>query len=568
MNTKILLDPIKQTKEYKELVSRLDELYKDGKKLPLLVNGVSGGAAFALIYSLITHIKSGYHKTALLLVPEQREANRLNDFIIKCGLNSAFYPYRDFNYYDMTSSHELEYDRLKALCGILSSSLDCVVTTPDALLQYTMPRCELEKRTFHIDMQTAVDITELVKKLTETGYQICEMVESAGQFAVRGGIVDIFPTGGDFYLNGEMRENLPIRIELFGDEIDRMGVFDPLTQRMSENVTSFTVTPSKEIIADEEANAKIIEIIDTLLDNSPSEVTTAELMRERFSALHGTSLSFYDKFISVIYPKKECLLDYFDSTPCAILSDIAGIREKAKTSYELSLIASKALVENGLCTGDVADFGAAAEKIESFISSHIAVCIDRYTVTHIKECGGIYDFKVKALTLRDGSLNFAVDELKALTEDGYACALVCRTETELKGAIKTLNEYSVRSYQYIEENGLKAGYVCALCDSFPEGYELPLSKFALLVLSSRSERLNVKTIICTDISKDGAMKGTNLKMYSELSKKYSLDIVASWGVSTINDITELRKMELYGAIIGKAYYTGAIDLAEAIEVAK
>ena len=64
------------------------------------------------------------------------------------------------------------------------------------------------------------------------------------------------------------------------------------------------------------------------------------------------------------------------------------------------------------------------------------------------------------------------------------------------------------------------------------------------------------------------MRGTNLEMYRELSKKYSVDIVASGGVSTINDVCELRKMELYGAIIGKAYYTGAINLSEAIEVAK
>ncbi len=82
------------------------------------------------------------------------------------------------------------------------------------------------------------------------------------------------------------------------------------------------------------------------------------------------------------------------------------------------------------------------------------------------------------------------------------------------------------------------------------------------------QNLGVKTIICTDISKDGAMRGTNLEMYRELSKKYSVDITASGGVSTLDDVKELRRMELYGAIIGKAYYTGAIDLAEAVEVAK
>lgn len=82
------------------------------------------------------------------------------------------------------------------------------------------------------------------------------------------------------------------------------------------------------------------------------------------------------------------------------------------------------------------------------------------------------------------------------------------------------------------------------------------------------EALGVRTVICTDISRDGAMRGTNLELYGKLSKTCSMDIVASGGVSSLNDIRQLRSMDLYGAIVGKAYYTGALDLAEAIEVAK
>ena len=82
------------------------------------------------------------------------------------------------------------------------------------------------------------------------------------------------------------------------------------------------------------------------------------------------------------------------------------------------------------------------------------------------------------------------------------------------------------------------------------------------------EKLGVKTLICTDISKDGAMQGTNRALYKELSTRFSVDIVASGGVSSIEDIEKLAEMDLYGAIIGKAYYIGAIDLKQAIEVAK
>ncbi len=84
----------------------------------------------------------------------------------------------------------------------------------------------------------------------------------------------------------------------------------------------------------------------------------------------------------------------------------------------------------------------------------------------------------------------------------------------------------------------------------------------------KMQYLGVKNIICTDISRDGAMRGTNLELYRELSAKFSLDITASGGVSSIEDVKRLREMNLYGAIIGKAYYTGTVDLKEAIEVAR
>ncbi|MBE6942083.1 MAG: 1-(5-phosphoribosyl)-5-[(5-phosphoribosylamino)methylideneamino]imidazole-4-carboxamide isomerase [Ruminococcaceae bacterium] len=80
--------------------------------------------------------------------------------------------------------------------------------------------------------------------------------------------------------------------------------------------------------------------------------------------------------------------------------------------------------------------------------------------------------------------------------------------------------------------------------------------------------LGVKYLICTDISKDGAMQGTNRELYRQLSEKFAVNITASGGVSTLDDIRALRQMELYGAIIGKAYYSGAINLTEALEAAK
>lgn len=108
---------------------------------------------------------------------------------------------------------------------------------------------------------------------------------------------------------------------------------------------------------------------------------------------------------------------------------------------------------------------------------------------------------------------------------------------------------------------IKDGYVAI--KGWTEKSELEAMDFA-----SKMEKIGVKTLICTDISKDGAMEGTNHALYKELSEKFGMQIIASGGVSSIEDVARLAERKLYGAIIGKAYYTGAIDLKEAIEVAK
>ena len=94
------------------------------------------------------------------------------------------------------------------------------------------------------------------------------------------------------------------------------------------------------------------------------------------------------------------------------------------------------------------------------------------------------------------------------------------------------------------------------------------SHVTLQAFCEKMEDIGVATVICTDISRDGAMRGTNREMYRFLSEKFRLNITASGGISTIGDLQSLRAMNLYGAIIGKAYYTGAISLKEAIEVCR
>ena len=136
-----------------------------------------------------------------------------------------------------------------------------------------------------------------------------------------------------------------------------------------------------------------------------------------------------------------------------------------------------------------------------------------------------------------------------------------------------LGTAAVANEDFVKEAVAKYGDRIAVGADVKDGYIAikgwtAKSEYTLDEFFAKMQTKGVKTVICTDISRDGAMRGTNLEMYKKLSQKYTIDIIASGGVSSLDDIRELRKMELYGAIIGKAYYTGAIDLGEAIKEAK
>ena len=148
------------------------------------------------------------------------------------------------------------------------------------------------------------------------------------------------------------------------------------------------------------------------------------------------------------------------------------------------------------------------------------------------------------------------------TLDKYMSAGVGRA---ILGTAAVTNEQFLRSA--IEKYGDKIAVGADIKDGFVaiKGWT-ESSSYTLDSFFEKMQSLGVRTIICTDISRDGAMKGTNLEMYKKLSEKYSVDIIASGGVSSIEDVRALADMNIHGAIIGKAYYTGAIDLAEAIRI--
>lgn len=136
-----------------------------------------------------------------------------------------------------------------------------------------------------------------------------------------------------------------------------------------------------------------------------------------------------------------------------------------------------------------------------------------------------------------------------------------------------LGTVAVKDEKFLAEAVKKYGDKVAVGVDLKDGYVAikgwtEKSDYDAYTFCDKMEKIGVKTLIITDISKDGAMQGTNLELYKELSQKYNMQITASGGVSSIQDVKNLAKINMYGAIIGKAYYTGAISIKEAVEVAK
>ena len=136
-----------------------------------------------------------------------------------------------------------------------------------------------------------------------------------------------------------------------------------------------------------------------------------------------------------------------------------------------------------------------------------------------------------------------------------------------------LGTAAVKDPEFLKEAVSKYGDKIAVGVDIKDGYVaikgwIEKSEYSFLDFCKKMVDLGVTTLICTDISKDGAMQGTNHELYKTLSENFGVNITASGGVSSIDDVARLRKLDLYGAIIGKAYYTNAISLKEAIEVAK
>lgn len=554
MNSNVFVDSISKSPQYGALFTKLKELKAEKTPMPILVDGVSDGALYSLLYSFVRDYREEYKKPVLVLVSEERRAFRLNEFFKGCGVKSEFFPTKDYNFYNMTASHDIEHERLKVLSGVLSNECEVVFATPDASLQYTVPKKALASRSITINIDTPLDIFEFSRQLFDMGYSPSEMVEGPGQYSIRGDIIDVYPTKCEYKIGKKIStEQKPIRIELFGDEIDRMATFDPLTQRMQDKISFFKITPSKEIVASNEQINAITNEIEALIEKSTSPDTVSQLERELATLqAGGYSHEFFDKYISLIYKENECLLDYFDLDSGVVICDTNGVNKKLTEAKDEECEQIKSLLENGLLSKKCAEFSAPLSIFEKFLKTRQTVNIDTYIMSSFSALGGIYHFNTKGTFYANHSLSLVLDELKYFVDNKYRTILVAQSTQEAKRAVKSLNEIDIPATLLgasADFDSLAHSVISVTVGSLPEGFEIPEIRLSVVVLSSNEVKVKKKTFKNKSFSKNA---GEKILSCADLNVG-DLIVHASYGIGKYLGIQNLCVMGTYKDYIAIQY---------------
>ena len=444
----ILIDAIRQDSEYRELLNTIKKNFS-GKTLPSVAGGLCDGAADALIMSLLEDTVSERKLPALVICSEEKECLRSQQLCEKFGLRAAFYIARDLTFHNIVASHEYEHERLRVLSGIIEGAYDIVFTTPETALGFTIPKERLEETLIRLDYDTRIEPSDLAGKLVEAGYCRVDMVEGQGQFAMRGGIIDVYPPLSSFVDNNNVqyKESGAIRIEFFDDEIDRMGVFDIDTQRLIMGIKSIKITPAREILISDEARERLIDVISKEMKSAQNPTVKQGLNSELVSIKSGnTDIKFSDKYISVIYPEKQTLLDYFDKRTLFVIRASAKVKERLKSSkwHEEEMI--KSLCEDGLVSAKYAEYSKSAAALDLFSASNVTLHVDSlaYGATD-KRLSGLFGFRTRQPVTYVDNFNLLCEDILGYIKGRYKVIIMAENEQSAYNLREMLEEADINA---------------------------------------------------------------------------------------------------------------------------
>ncbi len=513
-----LTNVVSELKEYKTLLRSVSN-----KRLSA-ASGLTGVHKANVMAALCRQLD----KKALVLTGDEQESKQLSDDMTAMGLRVLTYPLRDLNFRDVSGqSREYEHQRLMALSSILKGDFDAVVACVDAAAQFTMPPEILKTSSFRLKVGEEVQPAKLTAVLEASGYERCEQVEGEGQYAVRGGILDLFMPD----------EKAPIRIEFWGDEIDTINYFDVITQRRTDYIEEINVSPSTELLIVNKNNLiRKIQKKSSSLRSKGAAKAKEILMSECEKLEQGIVPQNADKFISLIYPRLTSLFDYFDDNSLFFVSEHTRVKDRMHGySWQFNEDLKDFIAEGILCKG-----------LDTFFVGYPDICemlLRRNTVYLDNFASGAYDtpiyelvnFTVKHLSLWGGSVQLLTEDLDPFAMNKYTCVVLAGTEKAADSLRKELKE---KGYLVSDDTIVSypnPGTVYVLPGALTAGIEYPQAKFALISQGH----------VRTTSSKVRSRKNKNTKQISGLSELTNGDYVVH-ATQGIGQFMGIHKMEIHG----------------------
>ena len=419
-------------------------------------------------------------RSAVFVCGDEREVRQLaGDLETLMGVRPVILLSREWQLRPgAVASREWERSRLAALYDMARGEAAVVVATADALMQRTLPPKLLNSLAVTLKTGGRADLKVLAESLLSAGYTRCDQVEGVGQFALRGGILDVFSPLMD----------QPVRCEFFDDEIDSMGSFDPATQRRTANVTSALLLPAAEVLpsAVPGGAADLAERLLRLaekLEKKPRTVETAAQLREDAQRLqNGAEVGGLDRYLAAVYPKAAAGVHYLPAESLVFLCESGRVDERVKNTLLQNKQDVEALLEAGVMAGEYGKLLLSAEELYTALEDHPVVMMESLPTSRRPLVPrGLLGMTARQLSSYGGSLETAVTDLEHYRGSGSAVLVLCGGESRANNLQRLLEERRIPAGLDLKNAGMpEPGEVRISMGALSAGCEWPTIHLAVL----------------------------------------------------------------------------------------
>ncbi len=409
----------------------------------------------------------------VVLAADEAEAHRMTADLQAFGLRCALLPARELSLRQMESaSREYEQMRLGTLATMAEGNADCVVACADAAIQYTIPPDTLLERTLELVAGATLTVEDLPAALSAAGYERCAQIEGPGQFAMRGGIVDVYPAASP----------APIRLELWGDTIDTLAHFDLLSQRRTEPLEAVAIPPAAEIMYDDPAAlAAKIESLAAAQRGKNAEEVRSHLLTDVDRLRGGVHPASLDKYLPLIYEEKANLFTYMRGG-LVFVSEPARVKERVRTYlWQLEQDETALLAEGQLCRA-LMEYAPAWEQVALELERRPTVLMDAFARAGADiRLEKMYTIDARQLPVWSGRVELLAEDLRDLLSRRMACLVLAGSEE--KNAETLADDLKKAGLPAIYAKSPEApvkGQVLVLTGGLSAGMELPQAGLAVL----------------------------------------------------------------------------------------